>query len=148
MGALLLLFGPAQAVLADPAYQSEKFVTVMARLQPLPRAVEAPWVLPAGVLAIGALYGLVYHFVRTAFGEKPWWKKGLRFGAVAWALMVPWFEFYLPWNVMREPASLVLLEMALWLGVLLVTGLTIAGVYEWRSSEQADPPKSTGSRDS
>lgn len=45
--------------------------------------------------------------------------------------MVPWFEFYLPWNMMHEPAPLVLLEMALWLGVLVVAGLAIAGVYEW-----------------
>jgi hypothetical protein len=44
--------------------------------------------------------------------------------------MVPWFEFYLPRNVMREPAALVLLEMVLWLGVLLVAGLAIAVTYE------------------
>lgn len=132
MLALTLLFGPAQAVLADPAHQSEKFLTVMAQLEPLPRVADAPWILPAGLLVIGMIYGVTYGFVRRAFPGRAWWKKGLAFGAVAWALMVPWFEFYLPWNVMHEPARLVLLEMACWAGVLLIVGLTIAGVYEWR----------------
>jgi len=46
--------------------------------------------------------------------------------------MVPWFEFYLPWNVMHEPLLPVLLEMIHWLGVLLSVGFAIAGVYEWK----------------
>lgn len=131
IGAMLLLFGPAQAILADPAYQSGKFLAVFGQVEPLPRATGAWWILVVGLLAIGVVYGLVYHFVRGAFSGKPWWGKGLRFGAASWALMVPWFEFYLPWNVMHEPAPLVLLEAALWLGVLLAVGLAIAGVYQW-----------------
>jgi hypothetical protein len=132
---IMLFFGPAQAILANPEYQSEKFLTVMGQLEPLPYSVEIWWVLPLGLLAIGAMYGVVYHFIRRAFSDKPWWKKGLQFGLVAWALMVPWFEFYLPWNVMHEPALLVALEVVLWLAVLLVVGLTIAGIYERRAGE-------------
>lgn len=60
--------------------------------------------------------------------EAPWWRRGLRFGLLSWILMVPWFEFYLPWNVLREPAALVALEMLCWAGVLLLVGITIAGV--------------------
>lgn len=140
---MMLLFGPAQAILAAPAYQSEKFLIIFGQLEPLPRTSTAPWILAAGLFAMGLVYGVVYHFVRGAFAGKPWWTRGLRFGAVAWALMVPWFEFYLPWNVMHEPFALVLLEMALWLGVLLIVGITIAAVYEWRMSTQdldAIPP--------
>ena len=48
--------------------------------------------------------------------------------------MVPWFEFYLPWNVMREPAPLVLLEMACWLGVRLgYLAMYLAGCGALRS---------------
>lgn len=130
LAGLILFFGPAQALLSDPGLQSPKFLYVMRELEPLPHVAGAPWVLPVGVLAIGVLYGSVYRFVRRAFPGRPWWSKGLRFGAVAWALMVPWFEFYLPWNVMREPIPLVILEMVLWLGVLLIVGLAIAGVSE------------------
>jgi hypothetical protein len=57
-----------------------------------------------------------------------WWQRGLRFAALAWALMVPWFEFYLPWNVLREPPALVMLEMVCWAGVMTLVGLTIAAV--------------------
>jgi hypothetical protein len=132
IASLLLLFGPAQAVLGSPAHQSAKFLFVMTELEPLPRAAEAPWILPVGLLVIGAVHGMAYRFVRRALPGRAWWKKGLSFGAVAWALMVPWFAFYLPWNVMREPAPLVLLEMVLWMGVLVIVGLTIARVFEWR----------------
>ncbi|MDX1547579.1 MAG: hypothetical protein R3247_11355 [Rhodothermales bacterium] len=132
IGAMLLLFGPAQTLLANPAYQSEKFLFVVGELEPLPRAAGAWWILVVGLLALGMLYGVVYRVVRPAFAGRPWWRRGVGFGAVAWALMVPWFEFYLPWNVMHEPALLVLLEGVLWLGVMLLVGLAIAGVYEWR----------------
>lgn len=136
IGAMVLLFGPAQTILADPGYQSEKFLYVMGQLEPLPHATGARWILFVGLLALGVLYGVVYRFVRSAFSGAPWWSKGLRFGSVAWAFMVPWFEFYLPWNVLHEPVALVIFEMALWLGVLLVVGMAIAGVYEWRVAEE------------
>jgi hypothetical protein len=135
--ALMIFFGLGQVILADPAYQSQKFLFVMTELEPLPRAAEAWWILPVGLLAIGMLYGMVYHFVRRAFPARTWWKKGLSFGLVAWALMVPWFEFYLPWNVMHEPFLLVVLEMALWLAVLLIVGCTVARVYEGLAESEA-----------
>ncbi|MDX1639702.1 MAG: hypothetical protein R3281_17195 [Balneolaceae bacterium] len=128
---MLLFFGPAQAILANPEYQSDKFLTVVGQLEPLPYVIESWWILGVALLFIGMLYGITYHFIRQAFSQNPWWKKGLKFGLVAWMLMVPWFEFYLPWNVMHEPALLVLLEMVLWMGVLLCVGLIIARVYEW-----------------
>jgi len=56
--------------------------------------------------------------------------RGFIFGACAWALSFTWFEFYLPWNVMREPAPLVALELVCWLAVMLVVGPTIA--WTWR----------------
>jgi hypothetical protein len=135
--AMMLLFGPAQTILANPDYQSQKFLYVVGKLEPLPHTAGAWWILPLGLLAIGVLYGFVYHFVRRAFPGKSWKVKGIQFGLVAWALMVPWFEFYLPWNVMHEPVMLVILEMVLWLGVLLIVGITIAGVYERRLVEES-----------
>jgi hypothetical protein len=45
--------------------------------------------------------------------------------------MVPWFEFYLPWNVMLEPMPLVLLEVLCWLIVQLLVGLALAGTRSW-----------------
>lgn len=139
VASMMLLFGPAQAILANPDFQSRKFLAVMGQIEPLPRTASAVWILLAGVLLIAMLYGVVYRWIRTAFSGARWWSKGLRFGLIAWALMVPWFEFYLPWNVMHEPMMLVILEMVLWMGVMLAVGLAIAGVYERNLvSESAD----------
>ena len=122
---LLVLFGPAQLVLANPALQSDKFLSVMGSMEPLPRTQAQPWILPMGLLVISTIYSLVYSRIEPAFKGPPL-RRGLEFGLVLWAIMVPWFEFYLPWNVMREPAFLVLLEIACWLGVMLLVGIAIA----------------------
>lgn len=123
---LLLFFVPAQLILADPNLQSAKMLAAFTE-EPLPRSADAPWILIVGLLIIGMLWGLVYAWIASAWAAA-WWKRGVRFAAVSWVLMVPWFAFYLPWNVLREPVGLVLLEMVCWAGVLLFVGVTIAGV--------------------
>ena len=133
---VMVLFTPAQAVLANPAWQSAKFLSVLTEMEPLPRVAADPWLFPAGVALIGIVYGHVYAMVRGSLGTGAW-RRGARFGIVAWALMAPWFEFYLPWNVMHEPAPLVLLELALWAGVLLGVGLATAGTFEWMERRRA-----------
>ncbi|MFP3943564.1 MAG: hypothetical protein ACLFWF_06715 [Alphaproteobacteria bacterium] len=132
IAALLALFGPAQAILSDPAYQSQKFIDVFANLEPLPRNIENPLIMPAGLLVIGVIYGLVFAVIRRGLPGASRLARGLSFGVVAWLLAFPWFEFYLPWNVMHEPAALVALELALWLGVMLVVGQAISWTYGQR----------------
>jgi hypothetical protein len=123
---LLLFFGPAQIVLTNPDFQSPKMLEAFTA-DPLPRTVEAPWILIVGLLVIGMLWGLVYVRV-SADWKDAWWKRGLRFGIIGWTLMAPWFAFYLPWNVLHEPAALAALELVCWAGVLLLVGLAIAWV--------------------
>jgi hypothetical protein len=131
IAAMTVFFGPAQSILADPARQSAKFLAVFGEIEPLPRTLANGWILVVGLLALGVLYGIAYRFVRRGIAGS-WWRKGLGFGLLAWILMVPWFEFYLPWNVMHEPFALVLLEGALWLATLSVVGVAIAAIHEWR----------------
>jgi hypothetical protein len=119
------LLTPAQAILLDPALQSAKFLAVVVDLPPPARATGAEWMLPAAFLVIGALQALVFAFIAPAL-PRARVKRGLAFAAIAWALCFPWFEFYLPWNVMREPGALVALELALWAGVMIVVGLAIS----------------------
>ena len=123
---ILLFFAPAQAVLTDPTLQSAKLLIAFTA-EPLPRTSDVPWLLGVALLSIGVLWGWVYVWLSSVWSGA-WWKRGLRFGVVGWILMAPWFEFYLPWNVLREPALLVALELACWAGVLLGVGLTISGV--------------------
>ncbi|MGQ0720787.1 MAG: hypothetical protein ACT4PE_04330 [Candidatus Eiseniibacteriota bacterium] len=125
---LILVFGPAQALLADPDLQSAKFLAAFSE-PPLPRMAEQPVVLPIGLLVIGLVHALAYRWAGRRFPGPPW-RRGLAFGALAWALMVPWFEFYLPWNVMLEPLPLVLLEAACWFLVLLLVGVVTAVVHD------------------
>ncbi|HUP48414.1 MAG TPA: hypothetical protein VNA04_06460 [Thermoanaerobaculia bacterium] len=126
LAGIALFFGPAQRILTNPALQSAKMLAVFTS-EPAPRSAGAPWLLAAGLLVIGVLWGWVYVWVSGPW-PGAWWRRGLRFGVVSWVLMVPWFEFYLPWNVLWEPAPLVTLEMMCWAGVLTGVGLTIAGV--------------------
>lgn len=124
---LTIFFGPAQGILADPDRQSEKFLRVFSEIEPLPRTLDIT-VLVVGLLLIGTIHGMVYAFLGDRLHGSVI-RRGVTFGLIAWALMTPWFEFYLPWNVMHEPMPLVLLETFLWLLVQLLVGITIATVY-------------------
>lgn len=128
---MLALFGPAQRLLTDPRLQSAKFIAAFADPVAPPRAASAPWIVPAGILIIATGFALVYALVHPGLGATRV-RRGIRFGFIAWLLMVPWFEFYLPWNVMLEPWPLVLLEMFCWFLVLQLTAQAIAWVYEGR----------------
>jgi hypothetical protein len=118
-----IFFGPAQGILRDPNVQSAQLLTAFSN----PRSGGDPAVILIGLLTIGLVWGWVYGSLARAC-MVVWWQRGLRFAALAWALMVPWFEFYLPWNVLREPPALVILEMVCWAGVMTLVGLTIAGM--------------------
>ena len=122
---MAVFFGPAQAILTNPALQSAKMNAAFSN-HPLPRGSETAWIVPVGLLLIGCLWGIVYVWLTQSWSG-PWWRRGLIFGALAWTLMVPWFEFYVPWNVLLEPAPLVALELACWAGVILCVGLALAG---------------------
>ncbi|MGH7544060.1 MAG: hypothetical protein ACREK7_08975 [Gemmatimonadota bacterium] len=125
---VLVVFGPAQAILADPDRQSTKFLSAFTE-PPLPRMAERPEILPLGLVLVGLIYACTYERLGKRLpGTRI--HRGLTFGLVTWALMVPWFEFYLPWNVMREPLPLVLLETLCWLVVLLGVGVAIAVVHD------------------
>lgn len=124
---LLLVFGPAQVLLADPSRQSAKFLAAFTE-PPLPRMAENPEILAGGLVLIALIHAAVYAVLRPKLNGSIW-RRGATFGLIAWALMVPWFEFYLPWNVMLEPLPLVLLEVACWLGVMLAVGISIALVH-------------------
>lgn len=59
-----------------------------------------------------------------------WRRRGVRIGAAYWALATPWFEFYLPFNVLREPWPLVAFEALLWAATLTTFSLALAWVHE------------------
>ncbi len=124
---LLFVASGAQQVLADPARQSSKFIKAFTEYPPLPRMAGDSSFVWKGFFVCGLLAATVFLVVNSRM-KAGWMKRGLLFGFMHWALMVPWFEFYLPYNVMNEPMSLVLLEAGLWLVVLLLTGLYMSAI--------------------
>lgn len=121
------VYSGAQQYLANPAYQSEKFLRVFAVIEPLPRMTENPYFIWIGMLIVGVFPAAVFLYLNGLL-RGSWWQKGLKYGCVHWALVTPWFEFYLPYNVMHEPLALVMLESGLWFGVALALGLFISAV--------------------
>lgn len=119
---LFFVWSGAQSVLANPQYQGDKFIKNFIEYEPLPYMAFDKWFVLKGLVFVGALSAIAFVILAQHMkGGRV--KRGLKFGLVHWLLMTPWFEFYLPYNVMHEPVILVLLECALWLCVAIVTGM-------------------------
>lgn len=122
----------AQGILANPAYQSNKFLQVFMQLQPLPRMATDSSLVIKGFFICGLFMSAAFLMI-NALLKGGWLKRGLVFGLLQWMLMTPWFEFYLPYNVMQEPLLLVLFEGVLWLATSLATGTCISFIINFRS---------------
>ena len=119
---LFFIYSGAQNILGNPELQSGKFIKAFIETEPLPRMASYPFIVWIGVAIISILHALVYLMVRSTL-KGNWLIQGLQYGLILWMVMIPWFEFYLPYNVMNEPMNLVLFEGLLWLGVLLAVGI-------------------------
>lgn len=128
--AVMATFGPAQTLLADPELQSAKFIAAFTQ-EPLPRAATFPLLFQLGFFGLGFAHALAFQLLHRGL-PRSWFSAGIVYGFAAWLIAYLWFEYYLPWNVMREPLPLVLLELACWLAVMLANGLALALVYRGR----------------
>jgi hypothetical protein len=131
---MMVIFGLAQSILANPQWQSAKFNAVFQTMEPLPRTVGQPLLLSMGLIGISVLYAAVHQAIRASL-TGALWQRSAQFGFLLWAVMVPWFEFYLPWNVMHEPLPLVLLECVCWFVVLHLVALAIIATDQRMRSE-------------
>ncbi len=135
---LMFVWSGAQPVLANPEYQSGKFINAFVT-EPLPRMATDSTVLWKGFYVISICLSVAFIIVNRKLSGH-WLKRGLVFGVVNWLLMTPWFEFYLPYNVMLEPLPLVLLEALLWLCVTLLLGVYFSFVANWRNVKSQRAP--------
>jgi hypothetical protein len=134
---MVIIFGSVQFILADPIVQSAKFNAVFQTLAPLPRSSTNPWIVPLGLMAFALIDAWIYSIIRSAFGPTIL-KRGAFFGLILFLVMTPWFEFYLPWNVMWEPAPLVALEVLCWFGVMQLVGQAIAQIQDRILDQEMD----------
>lgn len=130
---LLFITSGAQQVLASPAYQSSKFLRVFMEYPPLPRMAADALLVWKGFFVCGLLAAGVFT-VMSKHIKGSWLRVGSTFGLIHWSLMIPWFEFYLPYNVMHEPLPLVLLECFLWLVTLQLLGIYMSLVMNFRKT--------------
>ncbi|HEX3387205.1 MAG TPA: hypothetical protein VHS53_18525 [Mucilaginibacter sp.] len=119
---VFFVYTGAQSILANPKYQDKKMLDIFFRLQPPPRVSQNGWLLLEGFFITGFFMAIAFNTINLNLSGN-WLRKGLLLGFIAWLLVIPWFEFYLPYNVMNEPLGLVVFECLLWFGVMLLTGL-------------------------
>ncbi|MDA0867849.1 MAG: hypothetical protein O2890_15895 [Cyanobacteria bacterium] len=124
----LLFFQIGQPILFDPTVQSEKLIAVFFEMEPLPLMFTNGALYMAIGAAIGIVHGLVFTYVEPILPRSRI-RRGVAFAAILWALMALYFEFHTPFNMFREPISLVLLELVFWAIVLLVEGVLISSIY-------------------
>jgi hypothetical protein len=130
IGGMVLLFGPAQAILGDPNLQSAKLLQIFMELTPPPRISFSPSAAWLGFGIIGIAHALVFRVVRPALGTG-FWRPTLRFATVSWLMLALWFEFWILWNVMHEPVALIALELTLWAGVLLIEAVVLTLAFRF-----------------
>ncbi len=128
---LLFIYSGAQQILADPSMQSSKFLKSFMEYEPLPRMAADGRIVWKGFFVCGLFAAAVFLIFNSKMTGN-WSSRGLVFGFVHWGLMIPWFEFYLPYNVMNEPFCLVLFEGSLWLITLLLTACYMSFVINFR----------------
>lgn len=135
---IAIFFGPAQLLLTSPHLQSAKMIGAFTE-PPLPHIVEAPWIFPLGLFLVNLCVAAAYRLVRSSLNGSVW-ARGRKFGLLLWLVAIPWFEFYLPFNVLREPLPLVFLELACWFLTLQLVGHAVA----WAGGSDESTPVASG----
>jgi hypothetical protein len=128
---LFFIWSGAQGVLGNPEYQSSKFIKTFTEYEPLPLMAANPSIVWKGLLVVGLMAAIAFSIINP-YLKGGWLKRGAVFGIAHWLLMTPWFEFYLPYNVMHEPILLVLLEAGLWLCIMLMLGLFMSFTLNYK----------------
>lgn len=124
----ILFFQLGPPILFDPETQSPKVIAVLFEMEPRPLMFTNGLLYMAIAAVIGLVHGLIFDYLAPALGNSRL-TRGLGFAVVVWALMVLYFEFHTPFNMFREPAGLVAVELAFWVVVALVEGLALSFIY-------------------
>ena len=107
-------------------------------MEPLPLMFTNGPLYLAIASGIGIVHGLVFYWIDPAL-PRGIINRGLSFGVILWALMALYFEFHAPFNMFGEPVALVAVELAFWVIVTLVQGLTLSIIYGKGRHELASP---------
>jgi hypothetical protein len=122
-------------LLFDPDTQHPKVIEVWKELEPLPRVIDEPAVILAGMVLFGVAYAFLYRMVVPSWpeGTVP---RSLRLAGIVW-LGAVFSEFMGPFNVLHQPLRLSVLAWAFWAVPALAEGFAIGVVLERRRSVPA-----------
>jgi hypothetical protein len=132
----------AEGVLFDPDTQHPKVIAAWKDLEPLPRILETPLLILAGMLLFGVAYAFVYRAVAAA------WPVGLHRRAVRLACLV-WLgtvfaEFMGPFNVLHQPFSLSIVAWGFWAVCSLAQAYALVLVLDRGASQRPPVPDPLG----
>jgi hypothetical protein len=126
-----------EGLLFDPDTQSHKVIAVWKEIEPLPRVLETPALILAGMIAFGIGYAFVYRAVASA------WPAGLNQRAWRLALIV-WIgtvfaEFMGPFNVLHQPLGVSVVAWAFYAVCALAEAYAIVFVLDRGRSRRPVP---------
>jgi hypothetical protein len=126
-----LLGGSGQGetgVLFDPDTQHPKVIAAWKEIEPLPRVIDQPAVILAGMVAFGIAYAFLYRTLSHGWPAGVT-SRAIRLAAVVW-LGAVFSEFMGPFNVLHEPLYLSVVAWAFWAVPALAEAFVIATVLE------------------
>lgn len=125
----------AEGVLFDPDTQHPKVITVWKEMEPLPRILETPVLILAGLLVFGIAYAFVYRATAAAW-PVGLHRRALRLGVVVW-LGTVFAEFMGSFNVLHQPFSLSVVAWAFWAVCSLAEAYVLVFVLDRGASARA-----------
>jgi hypothetical protein len=106
-----------------------KLIAVWTTIAPLPLIVTYPLAMVLGVVGLGVGHAFVYRWLAPAWPPGIL-RRALRMAALLYLLSSVCFEFFAPFNLLREPVPLVAVELAGWALVAAAEGVALPWLIE------------------
>jgi hypothetical protein len=129
-------------VLFDPDTQHPKVIAAWKEIEPLPRVIDQPAVVLAGMVLFGVVYAFAYRSVAPAWPARTA-ARAARLAVGIWIAAV-FSEFMGPFNVLHQPLALSIVAWAFWAVPALAAAVAITTVVERRPRTTAQTPTTAG----
>ncbi|GAB3838008.1 hypothetical protein ACFPIJ_16045 [Dactylosporangium cerinum] len=126
-----------EGLLFDPDTQHPKVIAVWKSLEPLPRIIETPVLILAGLVAFGIAVAFVYRSIAAAW-PPGLHQRALRLAFVVW-LATAFSEFMGPFNVLHQPVPLTVLSLGFWSVPALLEAYILVLVLDRRRAPTTNP---------
>jgi hypothetical protein len=115
-------------VLFDPDTQHPKVIAAWKEIEPLPRVIEQPPVILAGMVLFALAYAFLYRSIARAWPTGTT-ARAARLATVIWVGAV-FSEFMGPFNVLHQPLYLSVVAWAFWAVPALAEAFVIVAILE------------------